>query len=153
MVLRRLLPNEVLARLAVLLAVSGALPAALAEHKPHAAMMRFPDVSATQIVFAYADDLWVAPREGGLAIPLASPPGGQSFPRFSPDGQTVAFVGNYDGNRDLYTIPVTGGVPFRVTHHPAGEVLCDWTPDGQRGGQRSADGEQDREACENFVRQ
>ena len=53
--------------------------------RPHGGMLRFPDVSATQIVFVYADDLWLVPREGGLASPLASPPGLESLPRFSPD--------------------------------------------------------------------
>src|SRR5262245_33765056 len=98
---------------------------------PHGGMLRYPDVSATSIVFVYADDLWVVPREGGVASPLASPPGLEILPRFSADGKTIAFVGNYDGNKDLYTIPVAGGVPHRVTHHPATEVLCDWTPDGK----------------------
>jgi len=98
--------------------------------QPNAAMLRYPDVSAKHIVFGYADDLWVVPKDGGQAVPLASPPGQETFPRFSPDGSTIAFVGNYEGNRDLYTIPVQGGVPVRVTHHPATETLCDWTPDG-----------------------
>ncbi len=100
-------------------------------HRPHAGMLRYPDVSAGQIVFVYANDLWVVSRSGGVAAPLASPPGPETFPRFSPDGKTIAFVGNYDGNRDLYTIPLDGGVPTRVTHHPASETLCDWTPDGK----------------------
>lgn len=108
----------------------GALPAD-GSHRPHAGMLRYPDVSATQIVFVYANDIWVVPREGGLASPLASPPGPENFPRFSPDGRTIAFVGNYEGNRDLHTIPVDGGVPTRVTYHPAAETLCDWTPDGK----------------------
>ena len=101
-----------------------------ADVRPETGMMRWPDVSAEYIVFSYANDLWIAPREGGLARPLASPAGQETCPRFSPDGQTIAFVGNYDGNSDVYTLPVAGGVPFRVTHHPAGETLCDWTPDG-----------------------
>lgn len=98
--------------------------------RPHAGMLRYPDVSATHVVFVYANDLWVAPRAGGLASPLASPPGPEAFPRFSPDGSTIAFVGNYDGNRDLYTIPVGGGTPTRVTHHPAPETLTDFTAAG-----------------------
>ena len=101
------------------------------DHVPHAGMLRFPDVSATQIAFVYANDIWLVPREGGLATPLASPPGPELFPRFSPDGRTIAFVGNYEGNRDLYTIPAVGGVSTRVTYHPARETLCDWTPDGR----------------------
>ena len=110
---------------------SAALQTAQADVKPHAGMLRYPDVSQTHVVFSYADDLWVAPREGGVARPLASPPGLEQHPRFSPDGQTIAFVGNYDGNRDIYTIPFEGGVPYRVTHHPSEEVLNDWTPDGR----------------------
>lgn len=99
--------------------------------RPHGGMMLYPDVSATHIVFSYANDLWIVPREGGTAVPLASPPGAESFPKFSPDGKSIAFVGNYDGNYDIYTIPVSGGVPFRVTYHPTGEALRDWTHDGR----------------------
>ena len=99
--------------------------------EPHGAMLRYPDVSESLIAFLYANDLWVVPKEGGVATPLASPPGEEAFPRFSPDGRSIAFVGNYDGDVDLYTVPVSGGVPFRVTHHPSNEVLADWTPDGR----------------------
>ncbi len=112
------------------LAASHASPAPEADVRPHAGMLRYPDVSPTHIVFGYSNDLWLVPRDGGVAIPLASPPGQETFPRFSPDGRMIAFVGNYDGNRDLYTIPIDGGIPRRVTHHPAGETLCDWTRDG-----------------------
>ncbi|MCA9295720.1 MAG: PD40 domain-containing protein, partial [Phycisphaerales bacterium] len=76
--------------------------------------------------FVYANDLWLVDRAGGTALPLASPPGVETFPRFSPDGNTIAFAGNYDGGRDLYTIPTTGGDPVRVTHHPAAELMNDW---------------------------
>ncbi len=113
----------------ICLALAAGIPAA-ADVNPHAGMLRFPDVSASHIVFSYANDLWIVGRDGGVASPLASPPGGETFPRFSNDGKTIAFVGNYDGGRDIYTIGVSGGVPARVTHHPVGENLCDWSPDG-----------------------
>jgi tricorn protease len=101
------------------------------QHRPHGGMIRYPDVSATHIVFLYANDLWLVSREGGLASPLASPSGPELMPKFSPDGRSIAFVGNYEGNRDLYVIPAEGGVSARVTYHPATEMLCDWTPDGR----------------------
>ena len=104
-------------------------PVIIAEVQPHGGMMRYPDVSATHIAFVYADDIWVVPRAGGVASPLASPPGGEAFPRFSPDGRTIAFNGNYDGNYDIYTVPVEGGIPHRVTYHSSGERLCDWSFD------------------------
>jgi tricorn protease len=96
-----------------------------------AAMLQYPDVGRDRIVFLFANDLWTVSRDGGLATPLASPAGRELFPKFSTDCGTIAFVGNYDGNRDIYTIPATGGgMPTRVTHHPTGETLCDWTPSG-----------------------
>ncbi len=115
-----------------LFGAAGLAPAvALADVAPHAGMLRFPDVSGSHIVFSYANDLWLVPREGGVATPLASPPGVELFPRFSPDGKSIAFMGNYDGDTDLYTLAVDGGVPVRVTHHPGTEGMCDWTPDGR----------------------
>ncbi len=102
-----------------------------AENRPTGAMLRYPDVSKDRICFVYANDIWTVEKRGGQASPLASPPGSEAFPRFSPDGKTIAFVGNYDGNRDIYTIPITGGIPRRVTHHPTTENLSDWTPDGR----------------------
>ena len=102
---------------------------AVAEVEPHGGMMRYPDVSATRITFVYADDIWTVSREGGEASPLASPPGGESFPRFSADGRTIAFNGNYDGNNDIYTVAVDGGIPVRITHHGSRERLCDWSFD------------------------
>ncbi len=98
---------------------------------PHPSMLRYPDVSRDRIVFLYANDLWLVPREGGTALPLSGPAGQELHPKFSADGKTIAFVANYDGNQDLYTIPIDGGSPTRVTHHPAGETLCDWTADGR----------------------
>ncbi|MDX2198670.1 MAG: PDZ domain-containing protein [Phycisphaerae bacterium] len=106
-------------------------PSAAADTAPAAGMLRCPDVSATHIVFGYANDLWLAPRAGGTAVPLASPAGIEQFPRFSPDGTQIAYMANYDGNSDLYVTPTDGGVPTRVTQHPGGETLCDWTPDGK----------------------
>ncbi|MFM2164010.1 MAG: hypothetical protein RL325_447 [Planctomycetota bacterium] len=94
-------------------------------------LCRYPDISRTDIVFVYGNDLWIVPKQGGVATPVASPPGFEGSPRFSPDGRTIAFRANYDQALDLYTLPVAGGIPQRVTHHPTPETLCDWTPDGK----------------------
>jgi tricorn protease len=96
-----------------------------------AGLFRYPDVSKTQIVFSYANDLWLVSKDGGDAIKISSPPGVESFPKFSPDGKTIAFTGNYDGNRDVYTLPVMGGVPLRLTEHGYQDRVVDWTPDGK----------------------
>lgn len=97
-----------------------------------AGLFRYPDVSKSQIVFTYANDLWIMPKEGGTAIKLSSPPGVESFPKFSPGGDSIAFTGNYDGNRDVYVMPVGGGIPNRLTEHGGSDRVVDWTPDGRR---------------------
>lgn len=62
-----------------------------------ARMLQYPDVSKTQIVFSYGDDLWIVLKEGGVANRLTTPKGQEILPRFSPDGSQIAFSGNYDG--------------------------------------------------------
>jgi tricorn protease len=100
----------------------------IAAARPRLGIIRDPDVSRSQIVFVYAGDLWLVPRDGGRAAPLTRAPGRKSNPRFSPDGRTIAFTGDHGG---IYTIPVTGGTPARVTHHPGTTTLCSWTPEGR----------------------
>lgn len=105
------------------------LPAAA---QTDAGLFRFPDVSATQIVFTYANDVWIVSKEGGTAQKLSSPPGVEIFPKFSPDGTQIAFSANYDGNRDAYVLPVSGGIPRRLTTHGYSDRVIDWQPDGKR---------------------
>ncbi|MDP4262942.1 MAG: PDZ domain-containing protein [Bacteroidota bacterium] len=97
-----------------------------------AGLFRFPDVSQTQIVFTYANDLWIMPKEGGTAIKLSSPAGVETYPKFSPDGKSIAFSGNYDGNNDVYVLPANGGVPVRLTGHGYSDRVVDWTMDGKK---------------------
>jgi tricorn protease len=108
-----------------------ALPASAAA-QVDARMLRHPDVSATHITFVYAGDIWIVPKTGGTAMRLSSPPGEESFPRFSPDGSRIAYTGNYDGNQDVYVVPAMGGTPTRITYHPMPDRLVDWHPDGRR---------------------
>ncbi|MEM6469142.1 MAG: S41 family peptidase [Planctomycetota bacterium] len=95
-----------------------------------AGLLRTPDISKTQIVFAYADALWIVSRDGGTASPLADAPGVEASPRFSPDGTKVAFTANYEARGDLYELDIAEGTPVRRTFHPAGERLYDWVSAG-----------------------
>ncbi len=107
------------------------LTATVAHAQVDARMLRQPTVSERHIAFVYAGDVWVMPKEGGTAQRLSSPAGEESFPRFSPDGSRIAFVGHYDGNTDIYVVPTLGGDPVRVTHHPMSDRLLGWWPDGE----------------------
>lgn len=119
-----------------LVAVSTALAALIsgtgAAATVDARLMRHPDVSDANIVFSYADDLWIVSKRGGQAVQLTSSPGEESHPKFSPDGKLVAFTAPYaEGNEDIYVLPIDGGVPKRLTHNPASDRLIDWAPDGK----------------------
>ena len=104
--------------LLALLALAGAVQPFRADDEPPAGiplLMQKPTVSKTHIVFSYADDLWIVPRDGGDAQRLTSGPGVETDPIFSPDGKWIAFTGEYEGNVDVYVIPATGGEPRRLT--------------------------------------
>ena len=94
-------------------------------------LLRNPDISNTKIVFAYANDLWTVDKAGGNATRLTSFQGLETNPRFSPDGKTIAFTGQYQGNTDVYVVPVEGGEPKRLTWHPGGDIVCGWSPDNK----------------------
>jgi tricorn protease len=94
-------------------------------------LLQRPALSQTQIVFNYAGDLWSVDRKGGHATRLTVGVGIETSPVFSPDGTTIAFTGEYDGNTDVFTIPATGGVPHRVTYHPSADTAVGWSPDGK----------------------
>jgi tricorn protease len=115
-----------------MLLVLAVMSAGTASAQIDARMFRYPAVSANQIAFVYAGDIWLVPKGGGTAARLSSPPGEESFPRFSPDGTKLAYSADYDGNLDVYVIPVTGGEPSRLTHHPMADRVIGWHPDGKR---------------------
>lgn len=82
-----------------------------------ARLLRFPAIHGDQIVFTYAGDLYTVAKTGGVARKLTNDSDGyEMFARFSPDGTTIAFTGQYDGNTEVFRIPAEGGVPVRLTY-------------------------------------
>lgn len=81
-----------------------------------ARLLRFPAISDDQIVFTYAGDLYSVATTGGLARKLTNHPGYEMFARFSPDGKSIAFTAQYDGNTEVFLMPSTGGGPQRLTY-------------------------------------
>lgn len=100
-------------------------------HGGQTRLLRTPTVSATQIGFAYANNIWVAPRGGGSARRLTSFQGQTANPHFSPDGRWIAFSGEYAGNFDVYLVAAAGGEPRRLTWHPGADQVEGWTADGK----------------------
>ncbi|WP_165768635.1 S41 family peptidase [Sandarakinorhabdus cyanobacteriorum] len=108
-----------------------ALASAAASASPQR-LLQAPVMSATHLAFVSGGDIWVAPKAGGKAVRITTGIGIEQAPSFSPDGQTIAFTGEYDGNTDVFTVPVAGGVPRRMTFHPAVDAAVGWSPDGAK---------------------
>lgn len=114
----------------------------MAQNSEEARLLRFPSTNGNEIVFSYAGDLYKVSINGGEAVRLTSHVGYEMFPKFSPDGKTIAFTGQYDGNTEVYTIPSSGGEPLRITYTPTNQrddlgdrmgpnnIVMGWTPDG-----------------------
>jgi tricorn protease len=96
----------------------------------HAGYARYPAIHGDTIVFTSEGDLWSVPAAGGAARRLTSNSGIEAMATISPDGQTVAFQGHYEGPAEVYTIPIAGGFPQRRTWD-GGAVPAAWTPDGR----------------------
>ena len=81
-----------------------------------ARLMRFPAIHGDQVVFSYAGDIYTVSKTGGIARKLTNDDGYEMFARFSPDGKSIAFTGQYDGNTEVYLMPAQGGIPERLTY-------------------------------------
>ena len=121
-----------------------AFPLLLSASENEARLLRFPTIGGGKIVFSYAGDLYSVDADGGAATRLTSHVGYEVFPRISPDGKTIVFTGQYDGNTEVYSMPIEGGEPVRLTWTPTldrddmgdrmgpNNIVMTWTPDGKQ---------------------
>ena len=93
---------------------------------------RYPHTSHGKIAFSYHGDIWVADADGSNPRRLTAHIAQDIVPRFSPDGEWIAFTSDRMGNDDVFVVPVSGGVPRQVTFHTGGDTMLYWTPDGER---------------------
>ncbi|MEM6795792.1 MAG: hypothetical protein AAF725_17595, partial [Acidobacteriota bacterium] len=75
------------ALVALSLTSGAAAPAAASD----ARLLLYPDIHKDRVVFVHGQDLWTAPSSGGDAVRLTAHSGRELFPKFSPDGEWIAF--------------------------------------------------------------
>src|ERR1700723_647710 len=105
-------------------------PAPASEPSGRSGYYRYPALHGDTVVFTSEGDLWSVGIRGGAARRLTSDSGMESMARISPDGLSVAFVGQYEGPSEVYTIPLAGGIPERRTWN-GDSIPAAWAPDGR----------------------
>ena len=76
--------------------------------------------------------IWRAPIDGGSPVQLTSGADGETAPRWSPDGTTIAFIAKRgdDEFAQIYLLPADGGEARQLTTHASAVSDPTWTPDG-----------------------
>lgn len=81
----------------------------------------------------YRTSIWTVPARGGEPVRFTRGPKRDTAPRWSPDGQWLAFLSDRDDEHaQLYLIPATGGEARKLTSLPRGAGPAEWAPDGTR---------------------
>jgi tricorn protease len=115
-----------------ILLVVGLLLSSMAVSSQGTRLLRQPSISSNQIAFAYGGDIWITDFDNKNLVRLTSTPAAESNPRFSPDGEWIAFNSNRSGNQAVYIVSISGGTPKRLTWHPNPATVCGWSPDGKQ---------------------
>ena len=86
-------------------------------------------------------DIWTANEDGSAVLRVTDNVAREVYPRFSPDGRTIAFSSNRYGNYDVFVVPTVGGTPKRLTYYSGNDDIVGWTRDGLKVLIRSARGD------------
>src|SRR5688572_2431822 len=97
-----------------------------------ARLLRHPTYHNGRVAFSYLGDLWIANDNGSEVRRLTDHRSRDVYPRFAPDGKSIAFSSNRDGNYDVFVVPATGGKPRQLTFHSAEDTVTGWTVDGKK---------------------
>ena len=114
------------------LALAGAIVLLPALAGAQVKLLRHPTYSKGKVAFSYLGDIWISSETGADPERLTDNRARDIYPRFSPDGQWIAFSSNREGNYDVYVIPAAGGKPRQLTYHTADDNVVGWSPDGKR---------------------
>jgi dipeptidyl aminopeptidase/acylaminoacyl peptidase len=80
---------------------------------------------------ARSTDLWFVPATGGEPRRITRHPASDSHPRWSPDGQHLAFISAREGQPQVFLFDLAGGEPEQVTTFAGGVATFSWIDDAR----------------------
>jgi len=90
-----------------------------------------PSPDGKTILFAFEGDIWKTDVVGGTAYRITAMDGNESLPRYSPDGNWIAFTGTQDGNENVYVVASQGGEIIQLTFHSSFDRVDSWSWNSQ----------------------
>jgi dipeptidyl aminopeptidase/acylaminoacyl peptidase len=92
-------------------------------------LLSAPDWTANKRV----THIWRIDASSANTVQLTNGPEGESGPRWSPDGKTIAFVAKRSGDEtaQVYLLPNAGGEAVRLTKHATAPSSIAWSSDGR----------------------
>jgi Tol biopolymer transport system component len=77
-------------------------------------------------------EIWLSDLDESSLVQLTNLRTGTTCsPRWSPNGDVIAFDSTLEGQQELYVIPASGGTPTRLTSHPAVDAVPSFSRDGR----------------------
>ncbi len=86
----------------------------------------------TRVAFAVHGDIWMMPASGGEGTRLTSDKAQEDWPRFSPDGRSIAYQSDKGGSSNLYLLDLKTRKSRQLTNHKANDFFHAWSPDGRK---------------------
>jgi Tol biopolymer transport system component len=84
------------------------------------------------ILFELLGDLYTDPFAGGDAVSITSGMAFHSQPRYSPDGDHIAFVSDRGGSENVWIANADGSDPKQLSNTTQSLFVSpNWTPDGE----------------------
>ena len=84
-----------------------------------------------EVAFDLLGDIYVLPIEGGEARAILTGNAWEMQPRYSPDGQEIAFTSDRGGGDNIWTVRRDGSGPRQITKEDFRLLnQADWSPDG-----------------------
>src|SRR5437773_5188542 len=97
---------------------------------PKGDLVAFPITDVDRVANKGTTQIYVVPLSGGETRQLTNDEHSSASPRWSPDGEKLAFVSARDGEDQIWTIDVSSGALKKITSISTGAGDPVWSPDG-----------------------